>query len=112
VPIDKSFRTSWSVTSKHEGHSVWESKNQKAGPIHGDIVGVHFSSCIGCMKCIDACPVDVFAPFSSDEEVVDPIRDGDCILCLVCEIVCPTEAISIKRESGSQETLDSLLGGV
>lgn len=98
--------------SIHNDHSVWECKNKEAGPIHGNIVGVHFLSCIACMKCIEACPVDVFVPFSSDQgEVVDPIRDGDCILCLVCEIVCPTEAISIKREGGSQETLDSLLGG-
>lgn len=114
MPIDKSFRTTWSIKTIHNGHSVWESKNQDAGLIHGDVVGVHFSSCIACMKCIDACPVDVFVPFSDtfEEEVVDPIRDDDCILCLVCEIVCPTDAISIKREGGSQETLDSLLGGV
>jgi NAD-dependent dihydropyrimidine dehydrogenase PreA subunit len=44
-------------------------------------------------------------------QVVDPVKENDCILCLVCEIVCPVEAISIEREGGSDDTLDSLLEG-
>jgi NAD-dependent dihydropyrimidine dehydrogenase PreA subunit len=43
--------------------------------------------------------------------VVDPIREADCILCLVCEIVCPVQAIIIEREGGSEDTLQSLLQG-
>jgi NAD-dependent dihydropyrimidine dehydrogenase PreA subunit len=113
VPIDKTFRTTWSIIDSHEGHPVW-SKDERAGQIHGDIAGVHFESCIGCMKCVAACPVDVFAAWISEngEDVVDPILDAECILCLACELVCPTDAIHIRRDPGSQDTLDSLLRGV
>ena len=63
------------------------------------------------MKCIEACPTNVFSPWTDEEdnEVVDPIRESECIYCLVCELVCPTDAISITREPGSQDTLESLL---
>ena len=47
----------------------------------------------------------------SGHQVVDPVKEDDCIFCLVCEIVCPVEAISIEREGGSDYTLDSLLEG-
>jgi NAD-dependent dihydropyrimidine dehydrogenase PreA subunit len=59
------------------------------------------------------CPVDVFVAWISEDgdDVVDPILDAECILCLACELVCPTEAIHIDRQSGSQDTLDSLLRG-
>ncbi|MHA2361455.1 MAG: 4Fe-4S binding protein [Candidatus Thorarchaeota archaeon] len=42
---------------------------------------------------------------------MDPSQEDACILCLVCELVCPTDAISIEREGGSQDTLDALLRG-
>ncbi|TET11669.1 MAG: hypothetical protein E3J82_05405, partial [Candidatus Thorarchaeota archaeon] len=29
--------------------------------------------------------------------------------CLVCEMVCPTDAISITKAGGSEDTLKSLL---
>ncbi|TFH08609.1 MAG: 4Fe-4S dicluster domain-containing protein [Candidatus Thorarchaeota archaeon] len=79
--------------------------------IHGNIVGVDFSICYGCEKCITACPTNVFVTFTNETEqsVVDPVNESDCILCLVCEIVCPVGAISIERESGSEDTLNSLL---
>jgi NAD-dependent dihydropyrimidine dehydrogenase PreA subunit len=47
----------------------------------------------------------------SGRQVVDPVKEDDCILCLVCEIVCPVEAIAIERKGGSDDTLDSLLEG-
>jgi len=90
---------------------VWQSNNNESSRIHGDIVGVDLHLCYGCEKCITACPTKVFVPFTDKREksVVDPLNESDCILCLVCEIVCPVEAISIKRESGSEDTLNSLL---
>ncbi|MFX1265690.1 MAG: ferredoxin family protein [Promethearchaeota archaeon] len=113
VPIDKNYRKTWSIQSHHENHPVWRGQKETDGTIHGDIVGVHLESCIGCMKCIEACPTSVFEHWSTSEwgEVVDPIREDDCILCLVCELVCPTDAIHVKGEGGSEETLDSLLHG-
>jgi NAD-dependent dihydropyrimidine dehydrogenase PreA subunit len=111
VPIDKHFRSGWSKRGTHEGHYVWKSDDEDEGTIHGLSVAVHIESCVGCMKCIDACPTIVFTKWISDigTEVADPSREKDCIFCMVCELVCPTEAIIVSRDGGSQETLDSLL---
>jgi len=48
---------------------------------------------------------------TTGKAVADPIREADCILCLVCEIVCPVKAIYIERKGGSEDTLQSLLQG-
>ena len=113
VPIDRSFRTTWSIIESHEGHSVWSKNDGEGGRIHGNIAGLHVESCTGCMKCVTTCPVEVFVAWISEEgdAVVDPVLDAECILCLACELVCPTEAIHIHRQPGSQDTLDSLLRG-
>ncbi len=113
MPIDKTFRDTWRVVGHHEGHNVWQSINDDSTEIHGRLVGVDVSLCFGCEKCITACPTNVFSYWTDDggKVVVDPIRESDCILCLVCEIVCPVEAINIAREGGSEDTLKSLLQG-
>ena len=113
VPIDRTFRETWRVIKDHLGHPVWHSPANDGTEIHGHIVGVDFSLCYGCEKCINACPTHVFMQIQdeSDRQVVDPVKEDDCILCLVCEIVCPVEAISIERKGGSDDTLDSLLEG-
>ena len=113
MPIDRRFRSTWTISETHRGHSVWVSANKSDGTIHGTIVGVHIESCIGCMKCVEICPVDVFSYWDiHDRQIVDPTQESKCIFCLVCEIVCPTEAIDIESRTGSQDTLDSLLHGV
>jgi len=111
VPIDKTFRDTWTRIGQHDGHSIWQSDKDESSRIHGNIVGVDFLLCYGCEKCITACPTNVFVTFTDERKrpVVDPLNDADCILCLVCEIVCPVEAISIEREGGSVDTLESLL---
>ena len=111
MPIDKTFRDTWTRIGQHDGHSIWQSDKDESSRIHGNIVGVDFLLCYGCEKCITACPTNVFVTFTDERKrpVVDPQNDADCILCLVCEIVCPVEAISIEREGGSEDTLESLL---
>jgi len=113
VPIDKDFRNTWTKVSEHEGHTVWQTSTEAKTEIHGDIVGVDFSLCFGCAKCITICPTRVFTLISvgNNHRVVDPINDTECIRCLACELVCPVEAISIEREGGSDDTLKSLLEG-
>ena len=111
MPIDKTFRDTWTRIGQHDGHSIWQSDKDESSRIHGNIVGVDFLLCYGCEKCITACPTHVFVTFTDERKrpVVDPLNDSDCILCLVCELVCPVEAISIEREGGSEDTLKSLL---
>ena len=111
MPIDKTFRDTWKQIDQHKGHPVWQSDTDESSRIHGNIVGVDFLLCYGCGKCISACPTNVFVPFTDERKmpVADPLNESDCILCFVCEIVCPVEAISIERESGSEDTLKSLL---
>ena len=113
VPIDKNFRDTWYQTGNHEGHPVWRSSRGGTTEIHGKIVGIDFSLCYGCEKCITVCPTQVIVPWTTvnNNYVVDPLNDSDCIRCLACEIVCPVEAISIEREGGSEDTLKSLLEG-
>jgi alkylation response protein AidB-like acyl-CoA dehydrogenase len=63
------------------------------------------------MKCIDACPTIVFTKWISDigTEVADPSREKDCIFCMVCELVCPTEAIIVSRDKEVRTMFDVLL---
>jgi len=85
--------------------------------IHGSVVAVDFEACIADGSCMDACPVNVFEWFlnpgvagtgkdrkiepGSEEwekyrtDKSDPVRESDCIFCLACETVCPTQAIKI-----------------
>ncbi len=108
VPIDKEYRSRWSKTGTHRDHDIWMKGSHI---IHGTTVGVDFELCNGCMKCVSVCPTKVFAPYLHNKSrIVDPVRESECILCLACELVCPTEALHVVRSGGSEETLDSLLG--
>jgi NAD-dependent dihydropyrimidine dehydrogenase PreA subunit len=111
VPIDKDYRTNWTASDTHAGHSVWVMP-QSDEEIHGTKVGVLMNECIGCMKCIDVCPTNVFEQWKfSSRHVADPVRENDCILCLICESVCPVDVIDVNQEEGSEDTLNSLLAG-
>ncbi|TFF92579.1 4Fe-4S dicluster domain-containing protein [Candidatus Thorarchaeota archaeon] len=113
MPIDRAYREEWEAREEHAGHKVWFSPAQPDSLIHGTRVGVLVEACNGCMRCMKVCPVDVFKPWTTPtgNRVVDPVGETDCILCLVCETVCPTDAIDILQEQGSDETLNSLLRG-
>ncbi|NWF95670.1 MAG: 4Fe-4S binding protein [Candidatus Thorarchaeota archaeon] len=41
--------------------------------------------------------------------LADPVHETECIHCLLCEIVCPTDAIHVLVRRTSDDTLDSLL---
>jgi NAD-dependent dihydropyrimidine dehydrogenase PreA subunit len=53
--------------------------------------------CIGCMKCVDSCPIDIFMP--SDEKGKAPIiaYPDECWYCGVCAMECPTDAIQLTH---------------
>jgi NAD-dependent dihydropyrimidine dehydrogenase PreA subunit len=114
VPIDRDYRNKLRISGSHCGHSVWTSKTGEICTIHGTLVGVDTESCNGCQKCVSACPLAVLVPWtdSSGKQIVDPVNEMECMACLLCEIVCPADAIGIQRSPGSTETLESLLRDV
>ena len=49
--------------------------------------------CIGCDKCVDVCPTDVFDRTPSGVPVI--ARQSDCQTCFMCEAYCPTDALYV-----------------
>jgi NAD-dependent dihydropyrimidine dehydrogenase PreA subunit len=54
-------------------------------------------ACIGCDKCVDACPTNVFDRTESGIPVI--ARQSDCQTCFMCEAYCPTDALYVAPES-------------
>ncbi|OZG30204.1 4Fe-4S ferredoxin [Williamsia sp. 1138] len=54
-------------------------------------------ACIGCDKCIEACPTDVFD--RGQDGVPEIARQSDCQTCFMCEAYCPTDALYVSPES-------------
>lgn len=54
-------------------------------------IQVHASKCIGCKKCVEVCPTNVFTIKKKISIVEHP---NQCIECGQCVAVCPKDAIS------------------
>jgi len=50
--------------------------------------------CTGCGDCVEQCPTDVFVLKDSKAE---PENVKDCMGCMLCETVCPQEAIKVSE---------------
>lgn len=59
------------------------------------IAKIEAEKCVGCTKCIDACPVDaiVGAP-----QMLHTVIDQDCIGCKLCISPCPMDCIIIEQK--------------
>ena len=90
--------------------AAFEEVGEKFEPlgIHGTYVAVDFDDCVADGACLPACPVAVFEwtknpGFSGTDEKLDltdkaaPVRESDCIWCMACVTVCPTEAIKVDE---------------
>ncbi|MET9211053.1 MULTISPECIES: ferredoxin family protein [unclassified Nocardia] len=53
--------------------------------------------CIGCDKCVLACPTNVFDRTEDGIPVI--ARQSDCQTCFMCEAYCPTDALYVSPES-------------
>ncbi len=53
---------------------------------------IHKSACRGCQMCVDICPTQVFE-YDKDQELAVVARVEDCIACLSCKYICPSNAI-------------------
>ena len=64
-------------------------------------VKVDWTKCNGCETCVDTCPVSVFElqdlPNYSDSKKSVPVREDECILCMTCETLCPTGAVTVEE---------------
>lgn len=56
-------------------------------------IQIHEAACRGCRMCLDICPTDVFA-FDEGRGMATVQTAEDCIACLSCAYVCPSNAIS------------------
>jgi NAD-dependent dihydropyrimidine dehydrogenase PreA subunit len=53
--------------------------------------------CIGCARCVAACPTDVFDPGANGIPVV--ARQQDCQTCFLCEAYCPVDALFVAPQA-------------
>ncbi len=58
-------------------------------------VDINYKKCIGCTKCYDLCPMDVFT-WDGDKDIPEVSYPEDCWFCGVCWMECPKRAIDIR----------------
>jgi NAD-dependent dihydropyrimidine dehydrogenase PreA subunit len=111
-----------------EVKSAYQSRGEEMVPlgVHGTMVAVDWDSCVADGACIEACPVQVFQWYRTENDVpaaqmanttsagtgssvkeerkdytdkADPIREHDCIWCMACVSVCPPQAIKVDQSN-------------
>jgi NAD-dependent dihydropyrimidine dehydrogenase PreA subunit len=152
MPIDQNFPKNHQVIGKHKRtdrehfHFVWgpgrsdaESSTQEEVQaehkgrgeeyvplgVHGTKVAVDWDSCIADGAYIEACPVQVYQWYKTEQDLPaiemqnatsegtgdnslrdgridytdksDPILEHDCIWCMACVSLCPPQAIKVDQ---------------
>lgn len=108
---------------------AYEARGEQLVPlgVHGTMVALDWDSCIADGACIEACPTQVYQWYRTEQDVPgiemqnatsagtgedhqregrkdytdksDPIREHDCIWCMACVSVCPTQAIKVDQSN-------------
>ena len=58
---------------------------------------VDYSKCTSCLWCYEICPMDVYRTAGRHVYIAYP---DDCMCCYLCELECPTEAITVNPQRG------------
>jgi len=61
------------------------------------IVERNVEKCIACQACVRMCSNDVHSYDAETDKVTSD--DSKCVACHFCEVICPTKAITIKRNT-------------
>ena len=106
--------------------AAYAARNEEQVPlgVSGTYVAVDWDSCVADGACIEACPVQVFQWYRTEKDIpakdivgqtfagtgsdikderkdltdkADPIREHDCIWCMACVSICPTQAIKVDQ---------------
>ncbi|MGP3707885.1 4Fe-4S binding protein [Gordonia paraffinivorans] len=64
------------------------------------------SACIGCDKCVNVCPTNVFD--TGSDGIPRIARQSDCQTCFMCEAYCPTDALYVSPHSTPLEDTDAV----
>ena len=62
---------------------------------HGPVIDSEL--CIACNKCVDACPMDVFAPAKKKGDPPTVCYPDECWYEAACVTVCPTKPKAITK---------------
>ncbi|MFI6347420.1 4Fe-4S binding protein [Streptomyces sp. NPDC050560] len=57
--------------------------------------------CVGCGKCVRACPTNVFDDAPDGVPLI--ARQDDCQTCFMCEAYCPVDALFVAPTTHPQE---------
>ncbi|HMK32932.1 MAG TPA: ferredoxin family protein [Nitrosopumilaceae archaeon] len=108
--------------------AAYKAHGEKLEPlgVSGTMVAVDWDSCVADGACIEACPVQVFQWYRTEQDIpaikavdktfagtgssvkeerkdytdkADPIREHDCIWCMACVSVCPPQAIKVDQSN-------------
>jgi NAD-dependent dihydropyrimidine dehydrogenase PreA subunit len=62
--------------------------------VHGPVINREL--CVGCNKCVEACPMDVICPGNKRGDLPTVRYHDECWYDGGCVMVCPTEPPAIK----------------